>query len=300
MIGSEPDSTELLISIANVGSYPRPSCLLRMNAETHARDWVDVGVGQDLVTGVGIHADDQYVYHISVTVKPYVTYLSILDRAMLQVLDVHPLPEINDGHSVVRLGDEIIVVSTETDEIWAYPIKGTKIGPGRLFWTPTGSGEDVHHVNSVAIADGDLLCSAFGPKDGDSWYTARNGYIRNLTTDSILIDGLLQPHSATWHEGELYYCNSLEGSVNRGEDVVVYLAGYSRGLAFADGLMYTGTSLSRRPADASSGANLFTNPIDEGVLHGQCALVQMTEHGTNRTEVAMPPFGNEIYDILVL
>jgi hypothetical protein len=230
----------------------------------------------------------------------------VLDRKSLEVLLVQALPEVDDGHSIVRFGDDLVIVSTGTDQVFAYTTDGPRIGTPRLLWSPSPSGPkaDTHHVNSVAVANGELLCSAFGPRDDGSWYTARNGYIRNLSTGELVLDGLRQPHSTIWSGGQLFFCNSLEGTVNTPDEVVAYLYGYSRGLAFgSDGTLYVGTSLSRRPRQdilGVSGANIFGNPSDAGDLHGQCALIRMTSSGANRLELPMVPFGNEIYDILVL
>jgi hypothetical protein len=272
-----------------------------MDVLTQRKEWIDIGLGQLLASGSGIYVDDRYVYHIVVANSDFSTHLTILDRQSLQVVHVHKLPEVDDGHSLVRFGGELIVVSTGTDQILAYPIQDLQIGDPRVVWAPTSSGTDTHHVNSLAIADGELFCSAFGPREDDSWFSARNGYIRNVSNGTVLLDGLRQPHSATWHGGRLFFCNSLEGSVNISDNVVAYLYGYSRGLTFGhDGTMYTGTSLSRRPREATDDTAIFGNPSDEGDLHGQCALIQMTESGANRLEIAMAPFGNEIYDIVVL
>jgi Domain of unknown function (DUF4915) len=271
-----------------------------MDVTTQHKEWIDVGLGQLLASGVGICADEKYLYHVLVAQSDFSTHLSILERNSLEVVNLQPLPEVNDGHSLLRFGDDLVVVSTGTDEIFAYPLRDGGIGDARLFWSPTNSGADTHHVNSLAVAGGELLCSAFGPKGGDSWYTAMNGYIRNLTSDRIVLDGLRQPHSVTWHDDRLFFCNSLEGSVNTADGVIAYLYGYSRGLAFGPhGTMYAGTSLSRRPS-GSDDSSVFGNPSDSGDLHGQCALIQMTDTGTNRVESSIAPFGNEIYDIFVL
>jgi len=272
-----------------------------MDLATQRKEWVDIGLGQPLASGVGLCTDDQFVYHVIVANADFGTHLCVLDRWTLDVVNVQPLPEIDDGHSVLRLSDELMVVSTGTDEIVAYPLRGPEVGPARVVWSPTDSGSDTHHINSLALVGDELLCSAFGPKEDDSWASARNGYIRNVTAGTILLSGLRQPHSATWHDDQLFLCNSLEGSVNRNDEVVAYLYGYTRGLAFGpDGTLYAGTSLSRRPPRESEDAGLFQNPGHDGELHGQCALVTMNVQGANRLEMAIAPFGNEIYDIVVL
>jgi hypothetical protein len=216
-------------------------------------------------------------------------------------LDVHRLDVVRDGHSVIRYGDELLVVSTGTDEIIAYPLRGTKLGSSRVIWSPTNSGTDTHHVNSVTLLGGDVLCSAFGPKHENSWATAEDGYVRNVSTGEELVGGLQQPHSATVYDERLFFCNSLEGSVETVDAVVAYLYGYSRGLAVGpDGTVYAATSMSRKPSDPAAGRAVFRNPGDEGELHGHCALVRMTQSGANRLEVSLANFANEIYDLFVL
>jgi Domain of unknown function (DUF4915) len=296
------DRPQLLISIANVAADPRPSCLLHVDTATERTAWVDIGVGQPLASGTGIFADDLFVYHVCVVNPSFETYLVILDRQSLEVAHVQQLPEIADVHSIVRLGDELIIVSTETDQILAYSLDGLLVGAARQVWSPTNSGQDTHHINSLAVADGELFCSAFGPRDGDSWTTATNGYIRNVSAGVNVIGGLRQPHSATWNENQLYFCNSFDGSVNTSDSVVAYLYGYTRGLAFGpNGMLYTGTSRSRRPSQSTPANVQFANPGDQqGDVSGQCALVQMTVSGMNRLEFAMTAYGNEIYDILAL
>jgi Domain of unknown function (DUF4915) len=292
---------EVLISIPNVAGYPQPSCLLRMDVGNQRGQWIDLGFDQLVASGLGICGDDKYLYHVYLASPDLSTHLTILDRSSLRVASVTPLLEVSDVHSIVRLDDELIVASTGTDQILAYRINGAELDTCRQVWSPTDSGADTHHINSLVVADGRLLCSAFGPKENHSWTSVRNGYIRDLTQDSIIVGGLRQPHSATWHDGQLFFCNSLEGSVNTSDDVIAFLYGYSRGLSFGcDGTLYVGTSLSRRPPEPSDDTGVFRNPGDPGELHGQCALIEMTERGTNRLEMPMAPHGVEIYDILTL
>ncbi len=294
--------SQLLISIPNVASSPRPSCLLSMDVLTQRMEWIDVGFGQPLASGVGIQADERFVYHVSIANADFSTQLAVLDRESLQVVHTQRLAEVVDGHSVARLGDELCVVSTGTDEIVAYRLDGPKATDARTLWAPTASGTDTHHINSIVVHDGELWCSAFGPKDSErySWATVANGYIRNVTRETTHVEGLQQPHSAIWHDGELYFCNSRPGTVNTTEGLFAHLYGYSRGLAFApDGSWYAGTSLGRRPAHDPARTDEFGSLVDRGEVHGRCAVVQFSPGGT-RTEIGLGQHGHEIYDFLLL
>jgi hypothetical protein len=291
----------LLASVANRAAFPRPSCLFGIDLNTQRREWIDVKLNQLVASGLGIFADQEFIYHVCLSSPNLDTYLIVFDRSSLSVVDIHPLEAVRDGHSVLRHEGELLVVSTGTDEIISYPLHGSTLGQARVLWTPTGSGTDTHHVNSVALLGDDILCSAFGPKDEGSWSTAQHGYIQNISIGENLVEGLQQPHSTTCRDGEVFFCNSLEGTVNSVDDTIAYLNGYSRGLAFAaDGTLYAATSLSRRPSDPNAERAVFRNPGDDGELHGHCAIIQISGSGGSRLEISLAEFANEIYDLLVL
>jgi hypothetical protein len=308
MITSPSGDQHVLVSIGNFGAArpdepedPRPTCLLRLDVDSQHWRWVDVGCADEpLVAGLGICSDDRYVYHVSLAKTESNAILTVLDRGTLHVQHVQQLPEIADVHSIQRLGNELVVASTGTDEIVGYELDGYVASGGRVVWSPTGSGVDSHHINSLAVIEGRLFCSAFGSREGGSWTTAKNGYVHNVTGDTRVLDGLRQPHSVTFHDGHLYYCNSQEGTVNSAEDVVAHLVGYARGLAFgADGTIYAATSLSRRGTQTTDNTAEFLNLGDPGVLNGRCAVVKIPPGGS-RLEMGLSPAGYEIYDLLLI
>lgn len=306
--------SHVLVSICDVSFDPRWSCLLRMDTNSYLTEAVDVGSSEPLVIGgMGLCADDVNIFHVSQLLrKPrspgdppiveadMVTQLSVLDRDSLDVVDVQALPEIHDCHSIARLGDELYAVSTATDELVAYQLEGSKATNPRVIWTPSGGGEDAHHVNAVSVVEGEIVCSAFGPKDSYAWTSAAHGYLHNVNRDVNVLEGLKQPHTVLWNNGRLYYCNSRLGTVETDGAVVAYVSGYSRGLAFGpDDTMYVGTSVGRRPADDPIRTDTFGHPTHEGELNGRCAVVQITPSG-RRTEVGLSFAGFEVYDLLVV
>jgi len=299
--------SQLLVSIGNFGAArpvepaePRATCLLLLDLDSLRTRWVDVGCNNEpLVAGLGLCADDDCIYHVSLAKADSRTILTVLERETFGVEGVQQLPEVSDVHSIQRLGDELMVVSTGTDEIVAYHLDGCVATDAHVVWSPTRSGRDTHHVNSLAVIEGEVLCSAFGEKDGDSWTTAKDGYLHNVTTDRRLLAGLRQPHTVTAHHGRLYYCNSQEGTVSSPDGVVAYLAGYSRGLAFGpDGTMYAATSLSRRPDRPAGDSTEFLNLGDPGDLNGRCAVVKVPT-ARARLEIGLSTAGYEIYDLLM-
>ncbi len=289
---------ELLISICNKAVDPQPTCLLRMDAVTQHYEWVDIGLGGDrAVSGVGICGDESRIFHLSAIETTLATRLSVLDRATLQVLAVQSLPEIQDPHSICRRGDEVFIASTGTDEVISYQLVGNELANPRTYWSPTNSRADTHHINSVAVADGDILCSAFGGGGAEtSWRTTTEGYIYNIDRDAVVKDGLGQPHTVCPYRDELLFCNSRTGTVETTTTILAYLAGYSRGLAVGPSTIYAGSSFARRSKTAG---DVFLNPSDEGPLRSRCALVQLPTDEDLRVEVGMTGLGYEIYDILV-
>ena len=228
---------ELLVSICNVPFDPRPSCLLRMNTTTYATEPVDVGFTDPLVlSGVGLCEDENYIFHVSLALPDIntpppvpgyqpelVTQLSVLSKRDFTVMNVQALPEIYDCHSIIRNEDMLYVVSTDTDEVFSYRLRDFEAMDPQLVWTPSGAGQDLHHVNSIAVADGDVVCSAFGPKDGETWATSTHGYIHNVSTDARILEGLHQPHSVTWSPQGFYFCNSRLGTVNLENEVIAQI-----------------------------------------------------------------------------
>jgi hypothetical protein len=306
--------TKLLISILNVPFDPRPSCLLRMDTTTYAIEPVDVGFADSLVvSGVGICEDENYIFHVSLALPDVTTpppapgrptellnQLSVLSKRDLKVIHVQTLHEVSDCHSILRHEDMLYAVSTGTDEIISYRLHDFEAIDPKVAWTPTGTTQEIHHLNAITVADGDVVCSAFGPKEGDTWATSTHGYIHNVNTNTRILEGLHQPHTVTWSPQGFYFCNSRLGTVNLGDNVIAHLAGYSRGLAFGpDGVMYAATSVGRRPVDNPSRTDVFRHPEDAGELNGRCAVVRFTPEGF-RTEIGLTSAGFEVYDLLLL
>ncbi len=285
------------MSTCNLAVQPRRSGLFQLDLATGSLEEVDVGCADGLVvSGVGICADESRIYHLSITAQGFATCLSVLDRESLELLAVQTLPEVLDGHSIARLGDDLFVVSTGRDEIVAYEMQESRATNPRVVWSPTGSRADTHHLNSVAVADGEVVCSGFGWKEHDSWRTAKNGYVYNLTRGETTLEGLQQPHSTAWWKGRLYYCNSQQGTVNADGEVVTRVPGYSRGLAFAsDGTMYAASSVSRHPAPGADAA--FGNPDDPGPLTGRCAILEYLQDEERASREMSVGQALEIYDL---
>jgi hypothetical protein len=210
------------------------------------------------------------------------------------------VPEVKDGHSVLALERSIYVISTGTDEVLCYDILENSVGNPRVVWRASDAKKDTHHVNSIAIAERDILVSAFGPKAAELWSTATNGYIHNITRDLRIKDDIYHPHSLSVRSGVIYFSDSHRNTfcTLQGERLVD-LNGYTRGVTWlSDELVCLATSIGRR---ISKSTGLIANPADPGQLAGECSLLLAD---MNRREVLrsvdLSSFGPEIYDLLAL
>ena len=288
----------LLISICNSAVDPKPSCLLLLDPYSSTTRWIAIGPPEDLhVSGVGLFAADEWIYHLSITAS-FTTRLSVLERSTLALVHSCDLPQVQDPHSVCAFDGGLAIASTGTDEIHFYPLtEGEPSEKAEILWAASDAHTDTHHVNSLTVDGGRLLCTAFGPRGPGTWATADDGYVLDVATNEKLLTGLHQPHSLVMVDSEPFVCNSREGAVRRGEAVIAHTGGYARGLAFGrTGTMYVGSSFARtsgRQRDA------FENPGDRGRLRGRCTVAALPLRGV-RTEWDLSRRGFEIYDILVI
>jgi len=113
-----------------------------------------------------------------------------------------------------------------------------------------------NHIQLNSIAAGENLAESFftastdeiGPrKPGDRNFPVDGrGVVFSGRTREPLARGLTRPHSARLHKGRLWVANSGYGEVGVVEDgryrAVTRLPGWTRGLAFASGIAFAGTS----------------------------------------------------------
>jgi hypothetical protein len=231
------------------------------------------------------------------------TILSVLDRRTCAVLDVGHPENVKDVHSVAVVDGATYLVSTGTDEVRRLP-RGRTGGPTEAVWQATTAGADTHHLNSILPVDGRLLCSGFGPKAGQRWSTAIDGYVVDLNSGEIAWRGIEHPHSLTAGHDDLYIVESRRAQVRsllRSDAFPV--EGYARGLALAaDGTGVAGVSRGRR---VSRSLGTVENPADEGEFTGKASLVWFKrtpgEPGFEHVkELDLSSYGTEVYDVAVL
>ncbi len=170
-------------------------------------------------------------------------------------------------------------------------------GARRVVWAASDTGRDTHHLNSVAVVDGRLLATGFGPKTGERHSSATDGFVHDLGADTRVLGNLWHPHSVTaTPRGGLVCESSRSWVVDLSGREVATANGYVRGLA-ADGTdLLIASSIGRKESRSQPGVS---NPADPGAPEGHCTVQRTPEHGWSTT-VDVGHFGREIYDLLVL
>lgn len=224
------------------------------------------------------------------------SYIAVFD-ASATLRDYVSLSNVGDIHSICTDGTSLFAASTGTDEIVRLPLSNLS-APGEVLWRASSLGRDENHVNCVAFVQGRLLCGGFGPKNGPAWADAYDGFIYDLNAATFLARGLFHPHTLIEHEGQMYFCESAEGSMRTLQSALRYVVGYSRGLAFEARTFYLGVSCGRR---SNARARYVFNPADPGARYGNCAIyVGALENPAQARTIDLSFAGEEIYDVCAL
>lgn len=165
--------------------------------------------------------------------------------------------------------------------------------------------EDRCHLNGMAMRDGrPKYATSFSRSDSkDAWYDKINdeGVLIDVEKNTVLLEGLVNPHSPRYHQGKVYLCNSGVGEVLRFDpetgrtETVVTLRGYTRGLEFYGPLMFVGLSRVR--------SSPIKNPIPLVKMYEMTASGIWVINLEDDSIVSRIEFGGEvdqIYDISLL
>jgi Domain of unknown function (DUF4915) len=218
------------------------------------------------------------------------SHLVTFDAHTMKETSAFELPGVRDGHSVLVHGGRLHVVASGSDEIVSFDLAGGGPADRRTVWAPTATGQDTHHLNSMAPAGTHLLVSAFGVPPSAARSAPPSGYVYDVSAAVPVLTGINHPHALSVHEGSLYFCESRTGTFRTADRAVLTLDGYLRGCAWLpDGLVCLGTSAGRPP---------------HGEPHGdtdQCAAwIVDPAAGAVLSRIPLGRFGPEIYDIALL
>lgn len=258
------------------------------------------GVIYSNISFTGLAYDENYFYAVSQENCVYV-----IERVSGVIVVDQYFDELKEAHSIVVDGNDVYIVSTGTDSVFKYIFDRIqkKITCTGLFWKPADSegNADTQHINSIFLYHNELYVSGFGPKSGERWSSARNGYVYNITQQKFAVTSIYHPHSVNVIGNRIYYCESATRSVKENERTIIQLdEGYVRGLSVHDDLLVLGTSSGRKNSKSTGVVN---NPADPGEMEESCKIIVFKKNGDifeKIDEYDLLPDYTEIYDIIVL
>jgi hypothetical protein len=284
----------LLISFCNM-QQAQASALLRYDTRDGSSTWVDMGHDQGAISisSVGLCDTGQLLLHVAILKN--VPHAFAFDRKTLTLRWYQPLPDVQDPHSIAAADGRVYIVSTGSDEVIQYTLADDGLVSPNSLWTPSGIGQDTHHINSVTTYKGDVYVTGCGPKKGARWSTADDGYIYNITQDVFIKKQIYHPHTLIVHQDTFYYCDSSRAAFASLDKPLTTLEGYVRGAAFTSKhVAYIGTSLGRK---ISKSTGIVDNPADDGEDWGFCGVTRFDLRTKEQIRIDLTQYGREIYDI---
>ncbi|RDU96742.1 DUF4915 domain-containing protein [Trinickia dinghuensis] len=316
--------------------YTRPlgHAIARLDTENGAFEWVDVSSVPAPVYGAAglVRVDMRYYAALQVKFGEALgTYLVELDE-QARVTRAAPLPHIYDAHSMIAHGDELLLVGSGTNQVFAlsWPDGGP---PASRVYYEQAPGIDTLHMNSLQVFDGRVYLSMFGPRPDAEWHHADEGQILDLNAGgAVVARGLRHPHSLTVVGDTLMCLDSRSGTMihvaGDPRSSFARLPGYLRGACAVDGRLYVGASVTRKRSKSRGTANAppvsvpspdapamqrVAAPTAPGMLASDgCGLHVIDAAATASTGVSMKhavlddacdwidlsPFAPELYDVI--
>ncbi len=258
---------------------------------------VYLGFGKLIKSSTGISRGDGKIFILFSSWNR--TYISILDEKGLTPIRYQELPEVNDPHSILFLENYVYIVSTGTDQVIRYKFgKNFNLINAEVIWCASHQKSDTHHINSIVEFNGDIIVSAFGPRNGKKWTSAMNGYIYNISKEKIVKENIYHPHTISIMDDDIYYCESRKSefcSVNRG--VIYKLNDYVRGVAWLKNDLVCIASSYRGKNNIFR--RLITRITRKDFIYGRSNLFLLDTHSNQIiSRVDLSFIGPEIYDLV--
>jgi hypothetical protein len=287
---------DILVSFCNVKTPGRPALGLLDYTKSKFRILSLPNELPPWISATGLATSKHYVY----TVLQVSNKLLIFDRIDLTLVNEYVFRSAADIHSIWLSGDVLYVVSTGTDEVLKLQMQDAEVVSESVFWRPEldGPRKDIHHLNAIYGWRGDLLISGFGKKTDQSWRSATEGFIFNISQGERMVSGIAQPHSLVRVGNTIAYCESPERAVRfAGEERTQQkLPGYARGLCLVNQKLFVGTSIGRRVSKSTGKIN---NPASPGCAMGKCTISRLSVDNLDIEEIVdLSAYGGEIYDLL--
>ncbi len=156
-----------------------------------------------------------------------------------------------DYHGLFIDNDLAYVVETSLNAIGIYELENLeKIDEIRLHEV---YGKDMNHINDILIIGDSLYASMFSLKENWTQLSRqkiKSGVIAEYSlSERKLIKvhhtGLHKPHSVVIEDKDMFYCDSMEYTVKKNEDIIFKGNGFTRGLLLDKDVLFIGQSNSR-------------------------------------------------------
>jgi len=172
---------QLLISFCNL-PYPREAGLLWLDTASGRTEPLQLQLPDLMASCAGLARAGAMIY--ALVQVPNHVYVVGFKVGSFAPTFWQLVPEVYDGHSIAVLGEHLYIVSTGTDRVIRYELTSGGLKNATVVWQASSTGVDTHHISSLMVWGDRLIVTAFGPKTGETWETALDGYMHDITRDS--------------------------------------------------------------------------------------------------------------------
>lgn len=165
--------------------------------------------------------------------------------------------------------EEFVVVGNSRDSIVSFSKEGALADMKPVLRGSRMMGIPLHHINDVAYSNGALYLSMFSFTG--SWKSgAYDGGIYAFDSESLeplgpVVSGANMPHSVTFREEELWFCNSLPGLLTKGDrEFELAYPTFARGLDFHENIAIVGASRNRNSRDNALESGTQIREVNSG------------------------------------
>jgi len=167
-------------------------------------------------------------------------------------------PPVATRRGVGGEGTEVWIVNTRFSCLCTLDGKHSFVPRWRPPFITALAAEDRCHLNGLGVRDGQVrYVTCLGQTDTSAGWRAnkaRGGCLLEVPSGNIIAQGLSMPHSPRWHLGRLWFLESGDGGLAVVDEssgrwqTVARMPGFTRGLAFLDGIAFIGLSQVRESA----------------------------------------------------
>lgn len=298
----------LLLTFCNTSYLPKQNFLGVYNWLEHKLQYVSLatnspekeifskGVGATGITKV----EDGYIVTTQSSTHPCLIFLDL----NLNLINWKALEIAKDPHSITYNQGFIYIASTGNNSIIKLPFNGN-FGTEEIHWSFDDSSKDIIHLNGISFFKDELVVCCFGEKKDDK--TIRSGFVKNISNNEILLEGIREPHNLTCYQDKLYVLESMTGSIYQIDQgtykIYQEFTGYVRGLAFGEqnDIFVIRNARRRSSRHIGSKKNLPLIDTTNHICEWERAWICQSKSNQKTYEKRdMTAFAFEVYDLLVL